>query len=177
MAKNSSFRCHTCGRTFAMAAHLGRHTKATHGVRSADGGHRAGRRAGTTSSPVVLDGRARLLRELQASCDELAAQRAALDAQVAALDQVIATLGGSTVRRARKRVKPTTSSPQPGSLRAHIEQVLRAHRGPLTVRDITAAVLRAGFRSRDKELPKSVGKYLAAMPNVVRLARGVFRGK
>ena len=52
-----------------------------------------------------------------------------------------------------------------------------SHRGPMTIKEVTAAVLRAGFESRNMELPKTVGKFLAAMPNVVKVDRGVYRMK
>ncbi len=54
-------------------------------------------------------------------------------------------------------------------------RVLAAHRGPMIVRDIAAAVLKAGYKSRDKTLGHTVGKLLAAMPNAVRVARGQYR--
>ncbi len=47
--------------------------------------------------------------------------------------------------------------------------------GEMQVRDITARVLRAGYKSRNKTLDKSVGIALAHMPTVRKIGRGVFR--
>ena len=45
----------------------------------------------------------------------------------------------------------------------------------MAVKDVTAAVLKAGYKSRDRTLGHSVAKWLAAMPNVVKVARGQYR--
>jgi hypothetical protein len=45
----------------------------------------------------------------------------------------------------------------------------------MAVGGITAAVLEAGYKSRDKTLGHTVAKLLAAMPNMVRVARGQYR--
>ncbi len=47
----------------------------------------------------------------------------------------------------------------------------------MTIKAVTAAVLKAGCKSRNKDLPKTVGKDLAAIPNVVNVDRGVYRMK
>ncbi len=46
-----------------------------------------------------------------------------------------------------------------------------------SVKDISAAVLRAGYKSNDKKLDHSVGKALSGMNNVTRIERGVYRLK
>jgi hypothetical protein len=83
------------------------------------------------------------------------------------------TAAGVKVRRSGRR-HPAFRA---GTLPAYISQVLHAHRGPIAVKDVAAAVLKAGYKSRDKALPKTVGKYLAAMPGVRKVGRGVFRAK
>ncbi len=118
-----------------------------------------------------------VLARLRACRDELAAQHAALDAQVAALDQAIAALGGSVASVRVHRGGRRHPAFRAGTLPAYITQVLHAHRGPIAVKDVAAAVLKAGYKSRDKTLPKTVGKYMAAMPGVQKVGRGVYRAK
>ena len=176
--KKGKFNCTTCGRTFGMAAHLGRHMSTVH----ARAGRRTGRMAGLklipqpTHGPMV-DVMAGMLGEFTARRAELSAQRATLDSQAAALDRVIAAFGGHVasvkVHRGGRRRRAAQDTPLP----AHILRVLRAHRRPMAIKAVTAAVLKAGYKSKNKELPKTVGKYLAKLPGVVKVARGVFRLK
>ncbi len=89
MAKaKGQFKCAACGRSFSMAAHLGRHMSTMHapkGKRKAQkaAAKRAARQVTATRS--TPGAHARLIRDLQACRDEAAAQ-------VAALDQVLVTL-------------------------------------------------------------------------------------
>jgi len=189
MAKNGKFRCTRCGRVFAMAMHLGRHMKTVHGPKVKRTAPAARKWPAAAARPSAFDGRTRLLGELNACRGELAAQRAAIDAQVAALDQVMATLGAPAAKpkartkvgrkagtRVRRPRRPRRTARE-GSLRSYVEEVLRTQRGPLTVKEVTTAVLKAGYKSRNKELPKTIGKFLRAMPGVARVERGVFRVK
>lgn len=174
MAKSGEFRCSKCGRVFAMAAHLGRHTNTMHAPR----GRQAPRRLGVSpAGRRAVDGRTRLLGELQACRADLAAQAATISSQLASIDEIMIQLGGVPHPGRVARAPRGRRGVRAGSLRDHIERVLRARRGPVQVRDVTAAVLRAGFKSRDKELSKSVGKCLTSMPGVVKVARGTFRLK
>ena len=45
----------------------------------------------------------------------------------------------------------------------------------MAVKDITAAVLKAGYPSKSKTLAHSVGVALREMPGVVKVGRGQFR--
>jgi hypothetical protein len=65
--------------------------------------------------------------------------------------------------------------PQPGSLKDFVGRVLQVRGGPLSVKDVTAAILKAGYRTRSKTPSKKVQIALAHMPNVVRVARGQYR--
>jgi hypothetical protein len=175
MAKKGKFQCSQCGRSFALAAHLGRHSATTHAAKKRPPARRApGRPAKATIGRQTNDGRLRLLQQLQAVRADIAAQAAALNTQLMGLDDVLALLGGP----ARMSVAPgkhdghRTSAP--GTLREHIARVLHAHRRPLHVKEITAAVVRAGYKSRDKELTKSIGKYLVSMPGVIKVGRGTY---
>ncbi len=49
------------------------------------------------------------------------------------------------------------------------------HCGPMAVKEVAAVVLKAGHKSKNRALPKTVGKYLAAMPGVQKVGHGTFR--
>ena len=66
--------------------------------------------------------------------------------------------------------------PRPGSLKAYVLDVLRG-RGVTAVKDITAAVLAHGYKTKNKTLAKSVGISLAQMPEAQKVGRGMFRMK
>jgi hypothetical protein len=44
----------------------------------------------------------------------------------------------------------------------------------MAVKDVTAAILKAGYKSRDKTLGHTVGRLLATMQHVVKVARGQY---
>ena len=64
-----------------------------------------------------------------------------------------------------------------GSLKDQIAKILSVGKGAMAVRDITARVLKSGYKTRNKTLAKSVGIALTQMPDVVKIGRGVFRRK
>ncbi len=45
----------------------------------------------------------------------------------------------------------------------------------MTVKDVTTAVRKAGYKSKNKTLDKSVGVALSEMPGVKKVGRGTFR--
>jgi hypothetical protein len=63
-----------------------------------------------------------------------------------------------------------------GSLKDFIGRVLSGH-GVMSVKEITAGVRKAGYKTRNKTLSKSVGIALAQMPGVEKVDRGQFRLK
>ena len=117
---------------------------------------------------------------------DLAAQRDALDQQIDALDGAMAAMGagrpgrkpagrpaaGRVVKRRRgKRGR------RAGSLKDYIAKVLAGRKRPTAVKDVTEAVLRSGYKTKNKTLAKSVGIALAQMPEVDKVRRGLFRMK
>jgi hypothetical protein len=166
MAKSGQFKCKQCGRSFGMAAHLGRHMNTVHATRSV--------------LPLAALGESmvpgRLTGEIQAARNELQAQRDQLELQIAALDTVLATLGSVPAMSRRGRTNGQGQG-RGGSLRSYIDQVLRSRGAPMRVSEITDAVLRAGYNTRNKTLAKSVGICLAGMPNVTKVERGLFQAK
>jgi len=185
MAGTGKFKCPKCDRTFSMAPHLGRHMSAIHGAKrrktkakkkAVKRAARAnlGRAARPTPRQPGIDGVGRAIHELRAFRDALAAQRAQMDAQLAAVDGAVSALGGSA-GGAQVSASGRRPGVRKGSLKEFVQRVLRTHRGPKSVKDITAAVRAAGYRTKNKTLDKSVQTALMSMPGVVRVARGLYR--
>lgn len=199
--KLRKFKCNKCDRTFSMAAHLARHQNTLHAskarrkaakkkaikrklakrrtakrlvkktIRRVRRPARRVRRAGPGDQ-------APLLRQMQAYRSDLLTQRAQVTTQIDAIDRALAALSATPRRSAAKPARRRgPSGLRRGSLKYHIDRVLRARSGTMAVRDVTTAVRRAGFRSKNKTLAKSVGIALSQMPNVTKVSRGMFRAR
>ncbi len=112
---------------------------------------------------------------------DLLAQRAGLDNQIGAVANALRAIGQPVAARAA--LAPGRKGPgrgmgrggwRPGSLKAHIAQVLRGG-GVMAVKDITAAVIKAGYKSKNQTLAKSVGIALTEMAGVTKVGRGKFK--
>ena len=55
--------------------------------------------------------------------------------------------------------------------------MLRGRVRPWAVKDVTAAVLKAGYNTKNKTLGHSVGVALAELSNVVKVGCGMYRMK
>jgi len=184
MAKSGNFKCTKCDRTFSMAPHLGRHMATIHKGKLARGAvARRPRKKAAIALRAQTGGTARLLSDIRAWRNELAAQQVRLATQLESLDELLATFDRAapkpTAGRALKgrRIRGSRGGAREGSLKSYIERVIRAARKPMRRVEITAAVLKAGYKSRNKTLAKSVGVALRTMPSVKRIGRGVFRAK
>ncbi|MEW6249863.1 MAG: hypothetical protein AB1716_04395, partial [Planctomycetota bacterium] len=110
--------------------------------------------------------------------DQLIAQQGRIDAQLAAVSRLLQTLGAPASGRAPAgRPGGPGRRGRAGSLKTFIERALRSAGKPMRVVEITAAVQRAGYPTRNKTLAKSVGNALTDMPGVEKVDRGVFRAK
>jgi hypothetical protein len=118
---------------------------------------------------------------------ELSLQRADLDAQIQAVTRALEAMGGHPVaaripgRPGRPPGRPPGRRPggkalRPGSLKAFIADVLSSG-GIMAVKDITSGVLKAGYKTQNKTLAKSVGIALTEMRGVAKVGRGRFRLK
>jgi hypothetical protein len=184
MPRTGKFKCPQCDRTFSMAPHLGRHLSTIHGVK--------GKKAAKKPRPASQPGRGRVartappqprttgagiagaIRELGVFRNTLAAERDRIDVQIPVIAGVLSALDASA-SAALTHAAGQRPSARKGSLKEFIERVVRAHRGPMAVKDVTTAVLKAGYKSRDKTLRHSVHKLLAAMPHVAKVARGQYQ--
>ena len=127
-----------------------------------------GVRRGGANSTGVLGG----LRTYQR---QLVAERQRLDSQIAAIDQAIQVMGGGAARTLSAVRGSQSGRYRRGSLKEHILRTLSAGGGAMAVRDVTAGVLRSGYRSKNKTLAKSVGIALADMSEVAKVGRGTFQ--
>lgn len=170
MPKRKPFVCKACGRKFSMAAHLARHSRVHEPKQPRQSAKR-------TRRPIRSSGESgqfgTLVASLRGSHQALTAERNALDAQITALESALAAMGAASASR---NAKPPASKTQyrPGSLKAYIQRVLSDAGTPMPVGEITASVVRGGFKSKNKTLGTSVGIALADMPTVRRVKRGVY---
>lgn len=141
------------------------------------------RKAGARELPGGMGNRSAgvsgALLGLQAYWSELSAQRAEIEAQIQAVARAIEVMGGhaAPARGAGRRPgRPPGGGVRPGSLKAFIADVLRGS-GIMAVKDITDGVRRAGYKTRNKTLAKSVGIALTEMRGVAKVGRGRFRMK
>jgi hypothetical protein len=143
------------------------------------------RRTARMRRPAGMSGAVKSLRAYRA---ELVAHRAGLDEQIAAVEQALAAMGGLLMagrprrpvvgRRAfaGRRRRAGRRAARPGSLKSYIADVMRG-KDVIAVKDVTAAVLDAGYKTRNKTLAKSVGIALTEMKQVRKVGRGRFRMK
>ena len=111
MAKIGKFKCPVCGRTFAMAAHLGRHQSTAHAAkkrpaRRAVVKRRRVKRAPVGPRPALPTGASEVAAQLGTYRSQLATQRAEIDSQLTAIDSALAVLGafhGAAPKRIPRR--------------------------------------------------------------------------
>ena len=181
MAKTGKFKCSACDRTFSMAAHLGRHKSTMHAAKKPPAQRfvrvkrRRLRRPQAQPGHVLPAGAAAATAQIHAYRDQLAAQHDELDAQLVAIDNALAMLGGTVSVATQPVARRRRGGRHPGSLKDFIVRVLRGRVRPMSVMGITAAVRKAGYATKNRTLDKSVGNALAAVPQVVRVARGQYR--
>ncbi|UCC31560.1 MAG: C2H2-type zinc finger protein [Phycisphaerales bacterium] len=200
MAK--SFRCTKCDRTFSMPAHLARHLNTIHrrkkGKKPAAGKakkvkRRVGRPKGVRAKVVarrkprvrraarpVAGVSTRLLSDMRAYHGELLAQRASLDGQINAVATAMQALGvgGPKTRKRRvykKRGRPAGKGVRAGSLKDYIVRVLRQTTRPMSPRDIGAGVVKAGFRTKAKDITKAVSNTLPQLKGIKKMGFGMYQ--
>ena len=189
-AKVRKFKCSKCDRRFLMAAHLARHQNTLHAAKGKrrivkkKTAKRAVRKlarrvaAGVRRTRRVAHGEAGLVRGMRVYQRDLVAKHAQVAAQIEAIDRALAALGAaSRTPAAKPQRRRGGAGLRRGSLKYYVDRVLRARGRAMAVKDVTAAVQRAGFKSKNKTLGKSVGIAMSQMPNVRKVSRGTFRLK
>lgn len=200
----ASYKCSKCNRKFGMPAHLARHMNTIHGRKGASksnskaaskGKRRVGRPLGSTSKvsrgPVARVGRprmastdsgARLLSDMASFQNDLLERRTSLDADIDGLARAMEALGASG-RRApgRKPARPSTTTGRSsgsgfrsGSLKSFIVKVLGQVTKPLSPNDIGARVVKAGFKTKAKDITKAVSNTLPQLGGIKRVGFGMY---
>ena len=114
---------------------------------------------------------------LQSYRNQLLQRPEQIDAQLQAIEQIMAGMGGMAMRstgRAGQSNFAAGRGARAGSLKEFIVQVLRG-RGVMRVAEITNAIKRAGYKTKNKTLSHSVSVALTEIPGAKKVGRGQFR--
>jgi hypothetical protein len=126
---------------------------------------------------------AELKKELVAKGKQLLTlrtQRRQIAAKLAVLDKQIAALEGTAAKPVRKRRKKAkrvkkTRKVRANSLTSWILNVLAKEPKGMRAKDIAAAVVKAGYKTKSKNFYSIVAATLAKAPSVKRAGRGVYK--
>lgn len=122
---------------------------------------------------------------LRQALEQLRSEREQIDRKIAAIEAAIGTSpaarpASSSATAAlppgRRRRGHGFGGYRRGSVKEYILRVLQNAGGrPMQVKDIADAVVKAGYKTRNRTLAKSVGLALASMPEVEKVGRGAYR--
>ncbi len=134
----------------------------------------------------MTPGADRILAELRSFHGELAAQQEALNGQMAAVGSAIEAMG-ATPAPARARVgrpagagpgrpgRPKGSGGRPGSLKDFMMRVLKQTSRPLSPKEIASNIVRAGYKTKAKDLTKAVSNALPQLKGIKKMGFGQYR--
>ena len=131
------------------------------------------------------DGAARLISQMKNYYSQLTSRRAHLEAQISGLESAMTSLGGGASRGKRGRPAGTTvrrgrpvgsgrRMARAGSLKDMIGRVLRQGSRPQSPRDIATSVVRAGYKTKTRDLSRAVSNALPQMRGIRRVGRGLY---
>ena len=141
---------------------------------------RRSRRSKRTSPLRGLGSDARqLITSMKSYHQGLVRHRTALDTEISAVAQAIEALGapspGAPARRRRARRRPLRRG---NSLKEFIGKVLAASAKPMTVKDLGSRVVKAGYKTKSKNLGNQISMALAQMrkvKQVKKVSRGMYK--
>lgn len=198
----ASLKCTKCSRKFNMPAHLARHMNTIHATAASKakrkaagkGKRRVGRPRGPAAGRPVRtsvarssmgDAASRLLSDMQAFQNNLLSQRNSLDSEIDSLARAMEAFGGSAgatrtpakrkVGRPAGRGRPRGAAPREGSLKSYIVRVLKQNSKPLSPNDIGTRVVKAGFKTKAKDITKAVSNTLPQLGNIKRIGFGMYK--
>jgi hypothetical protein len=187
MAKKK-YKCSKCNRTFVLAAHLARHNNAIHGKRAGGktGAKKRRKKAVRKAARRVMAvrataprGTAGLLRGMKAFHTSLANQLTALEAEKASIAEAIEAMGGAATKTRvtvpAKRGRQTAGTARPGSLKDRMVKFLRAKGTPQSPKQIAAGLLKAGYKTKSKNLATAVRNALPQTKGVKKVGFGQYR--
>jgi len=136
---------------------------------------RTRRKAPSVSARGSLGG---AISGLQAYHKRLVGERALIDEKICAIESALGAMGSAAAQPGSGRPGRAAAGrgARAGSLKAYVGRVL-AGRGVMAVKDITEGVRKAGYKTRNKTLSKSVGIALTQMKDVRKVGRGRFKLK
>ena len=197
------FKCSKCDRSFSMAAHLARHVNALHrrkkdtaavtkrtakakakGVRKVGRPKGAGRRKAVRTT-LAGTGPAQLISNMQAYHSDLLTRRDGIEAEITAIGQAIEAMGmvpAAKTRRAKRGRpagrpvgRPAGRPARVGSLKTYIVKVLGQRSAAMSPKDIAARIVKAGYKSKAKDLTKAVSNTLPQLKQVKKVGFGKYR--
>ena len=195
MAK-AAFKCPKCDRSFSMKAHLARHMNTIHASpkrrkaaakKRAKRAKLAGKKRVVKRKARVLSARkapagggSRVLREMKVYHADLTAMRSSLDAQIGAIEAAMEAMTGIRAKAAprpkrRAQARGRGRAGRAGSLKDSVVGVLRKYRTPMSPRELSSAVVRAGYKTKAKDLTKAISNILPQLKMVKKVGRGMYR--
>ena len=133
-------------------------------------------------SPIKTSGSTvdRVLASMSAYREELISQRSELEMQIESIENAMRQMGGAAVS-ARSRPSRGSSNGaaaipgiRAGSLKDHIVRVLRDNGGTMSIQEIVAGVLAAGYKTKSDDLTNAVNNALGQLKMIRRVSRGQY---
>ena len=197
------FKCSKCDRSFSMAAHLARHVNAIHKRKTgaamakkrrvtarATGVRKVGRPTGirrrkAVGTTLAGTGAVQLISSMQTYHSGLLARREGIEAEITAIGQAIEAMGmvpASRTRRAKRGRpvgrpvgRPAGRPARAGSLKTYIVKVLGQRSTAMSPKDIAARIVKAGYKSKAKDLTKAVSNTLPQLKQVKKVGFGKYK--
>ena len=129
--------------------------------------------AKTRSDMSISDLQAEIKRR-QKQLPKLRAQRKKLAQQIDSLDRKIAALAG-TPKRGARRAAPKTARRKGKALPDYIRDVLAKSAKPMRVKEIEAAVRKAGYQTQSKDFYGTVATAVREGKDFQKVSRGVYK--
>jgi hypothetical protein len=128
---------------------------------------------------------------MQAYRKELLTERLALDSRIDAMGRALDEMGAKVpagparraarkgpkvkARKAAKRVGRPGAKVRTGSLKDYIGRVLRQRTKPMSPSEIGVSVVKAGLKTKAKDITKAVSNTLPKMKNVKKMGFGKYK--
>lgn len=129
------------------------------------------------ASGMNMPSREPVLSHLTSYRQQLLAQQAQLQHELDTVSDAIGALGGAAaVASAGRRAvgRPAGRGVREGSLKSYILRVMPVGE-VMAVKDVAAAVRRAGYSTNSNNFPNQVSNALAQTPGVSKMSRGKFK--
>ena len=151
---------------------------------------KAGSKVGrpTRTTPVgrvaVTGGTAALVGRMQDYHSDLLMRRESLDSEITAISNAIEAIGAAAPaasqgrrpgRPAGRVGRPRSSGGRKGSLRDYVLRTMGKRSTPMSPRQLASAVVKAGYKSKAKDLTKAVSNLLPQLKQVKRVGFGKYR--